>query len=1142
LSRIVAISIADSDGVQDDIYSETGVVQYPATYTETEHHLSQSNLHQPHPFIDPSPGNAFVPFGTHVPTPSFVGMDSTSQVWQAKPMADFVSSTNDSSSSQSAGITIPNASQISARKKCAPKAVSFRQYKPRNRRSQKPSTPDMGSLLGKKTRLRVTPLDIQIPSHDGSAGRESVLSGGTLVTDLHHIEQQQGIALLKKSFRPSSAFSAQKFADLMTQIEQLVLDNQKYLDPTTHIAGTGPTSTISSTIDSYSNSGVVDSEYLTDNTSVSSTPCPQFHDAQDSSPSEGRVERKHRHCAKCGVKPLFYCTRKKCGYSTHTFTDWKRHEEGEKHWPQERFMCLECPTVPPPTDVTGRPLCEFCDRPFGLGEVPRAHYLRCTSARRDSTTFSRKDHLIQHLRGEHGLTYTNLHISNWAYSIDSRWPRQCGFCDTEFTTWDQRMRHIAEHFEEGRDMSDWKWPQARPKDSHPRMPHKRPQDDDSDSGDDFDGSNGGAGRKAATGKRNKMSSIAQTQGRVQRGGTQSTTSNARGHSNHIQRKESTPEVQHHNIASPLGQPRPSVALEMYLNDPYEPIGALLDSFRPETLFHQSSGPHMETTCRYNDDWAKGLKTEPGGVQQTKQINDLCCSQSPVLSVKEKTPCQDLESTATALERSSIDRSKTFEIDGVKTDTPAYHGPLSPVHTFKRTFADVKYSFLKLTSKFEAIHPKAAELKEAHARHIHTEPCSIAWIDDLITMLFGSSHITDFDRHNFLTQRAGKITPDDACGETPLYLAALAGDFKKVQFLINNGAKLQPEQSVHEANVHLAAVQASDLQLPTLLFAKLKDLQWNQSIWDTNIQPTVGTDCGGLFRDPGSHYASSSFRIFSDDLKFYEPTDRVVTTDPEGDVYSLDEVMLSMDEYHDGHVAKRDLVRPHPIPLTRSGNQKLQALARLALLHDTSTLLNRIHDAKVNHIGYKGLTDASTWQVSPGLQTLGQNSVRRKFLYTEHRSEEMRLEDLRQDSRVDTPKHGMTSQHLQETSPTMGRTFYRRGPGFQAVIAYLLQLIHVQGALNWIRIAQLMASRSPKQCRERYRQILKPSLNHEPISSEEGLQIERMVGQIGKWWAEIARTLHGRSDNSVNNRYPNLELPHITIQLPVYKEGLGRYVL
>ncbi|MCJ1367162.1 hypothetical protein MMC16_006294 [Acarospora aff. strigata] len=94
--------------------------------------------------------------------------------------------------------------------------------------------------------------------------------------------------------------------------------------------------------------------------------------------------------------------------------------------------------------------------------------------------------------------------------------------------------------------------------------------------------------------------------------------------------------------------------------------------------------------------------------------------------------------------------------------------------------------------------------------------------------------------------------------------------------------------------------------------------------------------------------------------------------------------------------------------------------------------------------------------------------------------------------------------------------HRRGPWSQAEDAYLVQLVHTQGAHNWVRISGLIVSRSPKQCRERYHQNLKPSLNHDPITPEEGIVIERLVGEMGKRWAEIARRLRGRSDNAVKN--------------------------
>ena len=94
--------------------------------------------------------------------------------------------------------------------------------------------------------------------------------------------------------------------------------------------------------------------------------------------------------------------------------------------------------------------------------------------------------------------------------------------------------------------------------------------------------------------------------------------------------------------------------------------------------------------------------------------------------------------------------------------------------------------------------------------------------------------------------------------------------------------------------------------------------------------------------------------------------------------------------------------------------------------------------------------------------------------------------------------------------------HKRGPWSQSEDAQLLQLVNIHGAHNWVRISQSIHSRSPKQCRERFHQNLKPNLNHEPISPEEGLLIEQMVADMGKRWAEIARRLRGRSDNAVKN--------------------------
>lgn len=85
-------------------------------------------------------------------------------------------------------------------------------------------------------------------------------------------------------------------------------------------------------------------------------------------------------------------------------------------------------------------------------------------------------------------------------------------------------------------------------------------------------------------------------------------------------------------------------------------------------------------------------------------------------------------------------------------------------------------------------------------------------------------------------------------------------------------------------------------------------------------------------------------------------------------------------------------------------------------------------------------------------------------------------------------------------------------------ATLLKLVMKYGAANWDILAKCMKSRSGKQCRERYHNILDPTVRKGNWTHQEDQKILELHASVGNQWAKISRELCGRTDNSVKNRF------------------------
>ncbi|KAH9256855.1 hypothetical protein BASA81_004968 [Batrachochytrium salamandrivorans] len=77
-------------------------------------------------------------------------------------------------------------------------------------------------------------------------------------------------------------------------------------------------------------------------------------------------------------------------------------------------------------------------------------------------------------------------------------------------------------------------------------------------------------------------------------------------------------------------------------------------------------------------------------------------------------------------------------------------------------------------------------------------------------------------------------------------------------------------------------------------------------------------------------------------------------------------------------------------------------------------------------------------------------------------------------------------------------------------------------IRWPRIALRIPGRTSKQCRERWKCNLNPNIVRETFTPEEDKIILSLQHKFGNRWAQIAQSLHGRTENAIKARFVLLQ--------------------